>query len=346
MPWGLIGLDLIKKSFSDMLGAGRIPHAILLSGPLGSGKFSLSMALAQALNCEQPDPDFSPCLKCLSCRKSVVGEHPDLIVLEPKGKLNTLPIDDIRELKSTLTFRPYEGRYKVAIIRGAHYFREDSGGALLKTLEEPTPNTVIILNAISEAAVMTTLVSRCIRFKVPPLNRELILDALTKRGLEGELASLLAGLCGGTLGEALSLEPEVVHPIWFGIDRLLGEYGEIQANKAAIDWTKEIASEVEKLGKKDTDGKAKASFLALIISCLRLWWRDAAVLASTADVSLMQGPAPSDSQLKLAKTITAFDIQKQEKALAILSDNLNRPIRFELVFENYWLDVLKSYSVK
>jgi hypothetical protein len=341
MPWELIGLDKIKAAFSDMLRTNKVPHALLLLGAAGSGKLSLSLALAQALNCEAPSADFSPCLKCLSCRKTIEGIHPDVTILEPKGKLEILPIDDVRALRSALNFKPYEGRCKVAIIRGAHNFREESGGALLKTLEEPAPNTVIILNALSEAAVMTTLVSRCVRLKVPPVPRSLIIESLAKKGFRGEISDLMAGLSGGALGAALSLEPEKVGPVWNSLDQLLGKSGTKQAYKAAIDFSSKIVSDIDSIPKSEDTAKEKSNFLSLFINSLRLWWRDTAVLAATGDASLLQGPPPSEAQKKWAQTVTAKELQDQQTALTHLSYNLNRPIRLELLFENYWLGVLK-----
>ncbi|MDR1657496.1 MAG: hypothetical protein LBT47_08075 [Deltaproteobacteria bacterium] len=341
MPWPLIGLDHVKKVFSDMLEASKLPHAILLTGLTGCGKYSLSIALAQALNCYAPDHDFSPCLKCESCRKTQSLNHPDVTVLEPKGRLSLIPIDDVRDLRSSLKFKPFEGRYKVAIIRGADNFREESGGALLKTLEEPTPNTILILNAISEAAVMATLVSRCVRIKVPPLPRTSIVKALTERGLESRHGALMAGLSGGTMGEALNLDAQKALTVWDELDALFGLYGSQEGLDAAFDWTSKLASEIAKLKKKEETFVQSQSLLELILKTIRLWWRDTTILAATGENWRLLGPSPSPAQTAVAKTLTAAKFTQAERYIERLADGLGRAMRLEIIFENYWLDVLE-----
>jgi hypothetical protein len=140
----------------------------------------------------------------------------------------------------------------------------------------------------------------------------------------------------------MSLDPESVQQIWNALDQLLGKSGSAQAYKAAIDWISEVASEADKKAKADETGKEKADYLALLLTALRLWWRDVSVLAATGDYWQLQGPPPSEAQLKWAKTLTAQDLQKHQIALARISNSLFRPVRLELLFENYWFNVLKS----
>ena len=117
-----------------MLVSGRMPHALLLTGPAGVGKHTLALALAQAVNCLGPDPT-EPCGVCSSCTKIARGTHPDVGELAPEGRLRVIKIDHVRELRKQIAFKPYEGRTKVFIVREADRMQaqsEEPANALLK----------------------------------------------------------------------------------------------------------------------------------------------------------------------------------------------------------------------
>jgi DNA polymerase III delta' subunit len=341
MPWALLGLDQVKASLTDMLRQERVPHAILLTGPAGSGKMSMSLALAQALNCQSPDPDFSPCLDCESCRKIRALTHPDLLVLEPQGRMGVIPIDEIRALRGVLGLTPYEGKSQVAILRSVERFKEESGGALLKTLEEPSSSVFIILNALSEAAVMPTLVSRCSRLALAPPPRRLLISALAERGRSGAQAALLAGLSGGAMGAALEMDAAAAEAAYFGLDAVLGLSGRPGALSAAIRWTKELSEEIAKLKKMEQAWPRTRALLDLMVSSLRLWHRDVAALAATGDPAALLGPPATSAQWAWSKTLSAKKSRLFELSVERLAAGLARELRLEIVFENFWLAVLE-----
>jgi hypothetical protein len=280
----------------------------------------------------------------LSCRKIAEGEHPDILVLAPKGKLNIIPIDDVRELKEVLSLRPYEGKLKVAIIRGAERFRAEAGSALLKTLEEPTLDTSLLLTAESESSVMETIVSRCVRIKVPPLSRHQIKEALDRKGLPLKSGHLMAGLSGGALGAALRLDPNQILTLWEDIDQIFGNKDPMLYVKTAYDWTASFAAELEKADKQDDDSAHKIELRELALNTIRLWWRDVAVLAATGNLGALLGPPPSASQKYWAQKITSRILGHLEKSMAKLEDGLNRALKPAILFENYWLDVLDCFK--
>jgi hypothetical protein len=151
----------------------------------------------------------------------------------------------------------------------------------------------------------------------------------------------LAGLSDGTLGGALKLDPQKTLSVWDELDKLLGHFGAPSALNAAIEWTTVLGSEISKLRKKDdTFPQVQATF-EIIIKSLRLWWRDTAVLAVTGDRSRLLGPPPSAAQLAWAEKLTADKLAKLEDSLSRLVDGLGRAMRLEIIFENYWLDVLE-----
>jgi hypothetical protein len=237
------------------------------------------------------------------------------------------------------------------------------GESLLKTLEEPAPATVLFLTAISESRVLNTLVSRCVKFRVPPLARELVLAAVEEKvGLTGPRAELLAGLSGGALGAALNLDPEESWKSWTNLDMVLGLGLGVGAAgiKASADWSANVLTEIEKFRKLDAEeskkgaeensqlgesqGGQRRAYFTSLVSFLRLWWRDTVVLAATGDRQKRQGPPPSPVPRKWAAPMDLKDSGFYLKAIDRLEDNLNRFIRPELVLTDYWLSVLTRHN--
>ena len=170
----LVGHDRTVKLIRAMLDSDRLPHALLITGPAGVGKHTLALGLAQAANCLADLPD-RPCGRCKACAKIERRTHPDVSAIEPEGRLRVIKIESIRELRKQIAFRPYEWRTKVFIVREADRMQvqsDSAANALLKTLEEPPPSSLLILTAPKESDLLTTIVSRCLRLKLAPLPLE------------------------------------------------------------------------------------------------------------------------------------------------------------------------------
>jgi DNA polymerase-3 subunit gamma/tau len=148
----------IVKILQNGLKTGNIHHSYIFSGMRGVGKTSVARIFAKALNCENPS-EGEPCGKCSSCMEITEGRFPD--VLEIDGASNR-GIDQVRELRETIKYKPLKGKYKVIIIDEVHMLTNEAFNALLKTLEEPPPNTVFILATTEFHKVLPTVVSRSI----------------------------------------------------------------------------------------------------------------------------------------------------------------------------------------
>ncbi|MDR0548227.1 MAG: hypothetical protein LBI10_02260 [Deltaproteobacteria bacterium] len=361
MPFSLIGLGHLENTLSRILKSGRFPHALLLTGPRQGGKFTLAKDLAKALNCANPGPAADPCGVCLSCRKIEEGHHPDFLVLRPKGVSQIIAVDDVRQLTYDLSYRPFEGKRRVAVIQRADLFENVGGNALLKTLEEPGPSAVLILTAVSESRVMPTLVSRCVRLRVPPLSRARVLEALkAKLDLAGPRAELLAGLANGALGAALALDPESTWEGFVTLDLLLGQALEptLKSYRAVGEWASGAVAEIERL-KKLEEGESKKvepdlsalgqrrAYYETIVSFLRLWWRDVLVLAITGAATRRLGPPPTPAMRKwAARLATESGTEAYLQAIDLIEEALNRSLRSDLVFANYWLSLLTTNRLK
>ena len=158
----------------------HLAHAYLFTGPDGIGKKKTALALAQYLNCDAPDEThFTSCGHCPSCLQSECGSQPDLMILEPDG--NSIKIEQIRNLLSRVALRNYESRYKIILINDAHLMTEQAANCLLKTLEEPTDNTIFILITAQAQNLPVTILSRCQQIPfdlLPPTQIQEILQQL------------------------------------------------------------------------------------------------------------------------------------------------------------------------
>ncbi|MBI2831674.1 MAG: DNA polymerase III subunit delta' [Chloroflexi bacterium] len=208
--WNIIGQEKIVSLLQRGLEKGTLSHAYLLVGPAHVGKMTLTLNLAQALNCDSPQ---APCGECVSCQKTASGKHADVQVIRlipgedsAEGKLRTeIGIDQIEDMQHSASLPPFEGRNKVFIIDGAERLSMEAANRLLKTLEEPTGRVTFILLALSESRLPSTVVSRCQRLELRPLGiKEAESALITRWKVEPQKARLLARLCRGCLGWALS----------------------------------------------------------------------------------------------------------------------------------------------
>jgi DNA polymerase-3 subunit delta' len=176
-------------------------HAYLIAGPDGSARDILATELAQALLCEE-NSDSRPCEACSACRRVAGGNHPDLIVLSPQGKLGYRE-EETAEIPAQAAVAPFEGRHKVFLIKRADRMNRWGANALLKVLEEPPARVVLILLTAAPDQLLETVRSRCRLIEVQPPSRQAIVEATRDAGLTAEAAERLSRLAAGDLVWAL-----------------------------------------------------------------------------------------------------------------------------------------------
>lgn len=188
--------------------SGRVHHAYLFTGPDGVGKKRVALAFAQALNCQGEAAVAGwPCGSCRACAKIAQGIHPDVSLLEPdRSKARwVIKIESVREITRQVAFKPYEGRRRVVVIDDAHTVTVEGANAFLKTLEEPTGDTVFVLLTSQPRALLTTIRSRCQALRFAPLSVDVLRQLLEGQGIERGVASLAAAFAEGSVSRAQAL---------------------------------------------------------------------------------------------------------------------------------------------
>lgn len=174
----------------------RLPHALLLKGPRGVGKFDFAMNLAQSMLCEKPAAAGLACQNCSSCHWFQQEIHPDFRLLQPdaltapdeekeggKKPARQISVDQVRELSDFANLSAHQGGYRVVLIHPAEAMNANAANALLKTLEEPSANMLIILVSHKPQQLLPTILSRCLALAVPMPSPEASAIWLEQQGI-------------------------------------------------------------------------------------------------------------------------------------------------------------------
>jgi len=208
----VIKQDHVTRTLTNAISAGRVAHAILFSGPRGTGKTSVARILAKAMNCKD-GPVPVPCNECRSCREITAGSAVD--VFEIDGASNN-SVDQIRELRENVKYMPAHSLYKIYIIDEVHMLSIAAFNALLKTLEEPPPHVMFVFATTEPRKIPITILSRCQRHDFKRIDVESISkhmeELCAKEGVKIAVDSLelIAREAGGSMRDGLSLLDQVM----------------------------------------------------------------------------------------------------------------------------------------
>lgn len=201
------GQDHISTTLQNQIKAGRIGHAYLFCGTRGTGKTSVAKIFAKAVNCEHP-VNGSPCGTCKMCRAISAGTSMNVIEIDAASNNG---VDNIREIREEVAYRPTEGKYKVYIIDEVHMLSIGAFNALLKTLEEPPEYVIFILATTEVHKIPITIMSRCQRYDFKRISIDTIAsrlkDLMQREGIEVEEKAIryIAKAADGSMRDALSL---------------------------------------------------------------------------------------------------------------------------------------------
>lgn len=212
LPWHRTPWQRVHQQIQ----AERLPHALLLCGVAGLGKAAFALALGRWLLCQNPN-GVDPCQQCRPCVLAAAGNHPDLLISVVEEGKRQLGVQSIRDITAFLALKSQYGQGQVAVVNSAERMTRAAANALLKTLEEPSDNSYLLLVSDQPAALPATVRSRCqrIAFAVPP--RDQALAWLAGQGaLDPERSAALLTLAGGAPGRVQALAE-------LGVDRLVAD---------------------------------------------------------------------------------------------------------------------------
>jgi DNA polymerase III subunit delta' len=318
--WNLVGhewaVDMLKKH----IGNGTTRHAYLFAGPPGLGRRTLALRFAQALNCQTPLDAGIPCGHCRTCKQIEAMQHADLTVIEAETEGGTLKVDQIRETRRTLTFKPYQSNYRVAIFLRFQEANDNAANALLKTLEEAPSYAVLILTADNPEQLLPTIVSRCEVLRLRPLRVEDVSRELELRGFETGRAKLIAHISGGRFGYARQLIES---------DALLEKREERLNDMQSLI----VASRVEKFAYADKLARDKETMRQAILIWLS-YWRDVMLRTAQAKTPLInvdRNVEIEDLAGRLDLSVARGVVSGLENALEKMDRNVNSRLLAEVL---------------
>jgi DNA polymerase-3 subunit delta' len=322
--WNLVGhewaVDMLKKHVIN----GTTRHAYLFAGPPGLGRRTLALRFAQALNCPTPVDAGIPCGECRDCKQIAAMQHADLTIIQAESEGGTLKVDQIRETRRSLTLKPYQANYRVALFLRFQEANDNAANALLKTLEEAPSYAVLILTADNPEQLLPTIVSRCEVLRLRPLKIESVQSALENRGVETSLAKLIAHISGGRFGYALRLiENEAL------LEKREERLNDLQSLISA--------SRVEKFAYADKLARDKESMQQAVLIWLS-YWRDVMLRSAQAETPLVN----VDRNVEIEDLAGRLDLSIARRAVSDFEDvleKMERNVNSRLLAEVLLLDL-------
>jgi DNA polymerase-3 subunit delta' len=316
-----------EQLLDSALDSGRLPHALLFSGPAGTGKRETARRLALSLLCDTRKR--RGCGSCRSCTKVSRGSHPDLLWIEPDGQF--IKIEQVRGLIRSLGFRPLEASARLAVLIEADRLMDAAANALLKTLEEPPGHTTLVLISSKPEALLPTIRSRIQRLSFRPLGDAAVEQALRDQdGVDPDEARLRARRAAGSLEAARGLDyPELRAAHDQALELLeaacTGDFRSTQAG-LLLEACKELSRSAEQT--------------TAFLSALRIALRDAAVVALTGSRDRALDRQSGERVARLARRLGAEQamgaLERIEQAEQDFLHNANRRLVLESLLLGIW----------
>lgn len=309
----IVGHEAVIASLKRAFCNSRLSSAYLFTGPEGVGKQKTALVFVKLLVCDRPH-EAQPCDMCGPCRRAEAMGHPDIRWISPDGQF--IKIDAVREACRRMSLKSFESGRKALVVTEAESLNEESSNALLKTLEEPTPQTVIILLARELSSVLPTIVSRCQRLFFAPLNEEDVFSILRERQLVKEEEALyLSRFCGGSLGVALRHHA----------NGLFGRKNDIVSS--FLDRGLPLDDIVKQMG---SDKAAKDERWEEALSVLSWWFRDMLLAKMFPGCrQLVNGDREADIG-RLSRRVSCAEIERRLAVLAETRAERERNLNFRL----------------
>lgn len=290
LPWHRAAWQLLQAALRQR----RLPHALLFSGIRGLGKRHLAEQFSQALLCPSPGPEGLACGECRSCHLVLAGSHPDRVVLgpDPAGKSEEIRVEVIRELIDDSLLTAHAGGYRVTLIDPADHMNLSAANSLLKTLEEPVADTLLILITAQPMRLPATLRSRCQHLLLHPPDEGSAVPWLQQQGLGVAEALLVLRLAGGAPLAGLALAQG---------EHLSQREDAFKGFLGARSRSADLVRIAEAWAKLDA---------SLLLSWLASWLRDLAVLQVGDGAARLMNPDKGAQLSPLSREIHPTELQR------------------------------------
>ena len=323
--WNTIGHDSTVALLRRSLDEGRLAHAYMITGPRHLGKMTLAMDLARVLNCTAAE---RPCGECAQCDRVSRSLHTDVkVVGVDEGVM--IAIDQVREMQREVSLAPFEGVSRVIVIDESERLSQEAANGLLKTLEEPPDQVVLVLLAPDTGAVAPTLSSRCQLLELKRVNGATIVDALIrKHGIDAPTADQITRIARGRPGWAFRAaeDPEILEDL----TNKLAELEEIVAGN--IEERFAHAASVASAFDRDRDAGRRDLDMWLD------WWRDL-MLVKEGTPEFMIHASRLDPIRAAAAKLTSAQIARTIAAIGETVSFLERNVNSRLALEQLFLSL-------
>jgi DNA polymerase III subunit delta' len=299
-------------------------HSYLIAGPDHVGKRTLATEFAKALNCEAATPLQRPCQHCLTCRLIEVDGHPDVSRIDPPEDKDRILIEQVRVLRESISLLPSQAAWRVVIIQAD--LTEGASDALLKTLEEPSTQVVLLVTARDVEAVSETIASRCRTILLGLVDTEAIVADLEQSGVAPAAARDLANLSYGAIGwaKAAAVDPD-----------LATRRAELRASLAA--WSSrsliDRLSAAEMLATASSRSDTKREVILEELEILLTWWRDV-LLAVCGQPGLILNRGSRPEIEDFAANVTISHAQNVLRSIALASERIDQNVDPRLTLES------------
>jgi DNA polymerase-3 subunit delta' len=328
----IVGHERPIQILKTALRGKSLAHAYLFYGEEGIGKRLVAKAFAKAVNCDaEPLGEHSgddSCGKCISCQHIEAETHPDLISVEPDGTM--IKIGQIRKLQEQIHLKPLASPYRFVILNETESMNDEAANALLKSLEEPPDQTILILITSRAHTLLPTVVSRCQKIRFNLLTNQQVMEFLRqKRPGASSQPGRVAALAMGKIGMALELDPETLEEEWRRFNQAF-----LDRSHGSIQVLLELAQEYA----QDRETTERGLYW------IGLWLRDLLMAKIQSSSPCMIADPSSRQFIGAAAKVSVEEVMALASLIHWIFKALNRNINRQLVLEVLLMQIRKTMN--